>query len=275
MNQLYQNYPTRTCKANGKMLPVLKQFFNETRCVPFPEVSIPWMHNELKHSYESKTDFRFAHCAESFHKTRNNRTSEEYYLNRLYEAVVWSLIRTYLWKNNPGSAFYHASRYDDLFSSCDYIVEWAENNEELVRIDLALSQKAIRSFEENLALRTMSDKVEHFHTSSGIPEEFYSSVKPHLIQKPLPLIILRLDQSILSAFVHDYFKHISVSKTTTDILAYFNQWVDSNTSIIGIRIAYILGHVTNPSESKGVGNLATQIGILFAGINDVKTNYTS
>lgn len=117
--------------------------------------------------------------------------------------------------------------------------------------------------------------MEHFHTSSGIPEEFYSSVKPHLIQKPLPLIILRLDQSILSAFVHDYFKHISVSKTTTDILAYFNQWVDSNTSIIGIRIAYILGHVTNPSESKGVGNLATQIGILFAGINDVKTNYTS
>ncbi len=44
--------------------------------------------------------------------------------------------------------------------------------------------------------------------------------------------------------------------------------------IIEERVAYILGLTSSKNEYNNVEKFATQIGILFAGINNVEVNYT-
>ena len=68
------------------------------------------------------------------------KSPEAYYENRLYETIVGSLLRKYLSKNGSNSNFYYASKYDDYFSSCDYIIGGEEG---AIRIDLTVSSGRI------------------------------------------------------------------------------------------------------------------------------------
>lgn len=88
------------------------------------------MHNEQKYSYASE---RFNYKFKTDRKAkRKNIEPESYYENRFYELVVGSLLRQYILEKNPKALFYYASKHDDYFSGCDYIVSQSGNANELI-----------------------------------------------------------------------------------------------------------------------------------------------
>lgn len=138
MNQPRLSSYGNVTKSNGTIFPSLKRFFDESKCVPFPEVALPWMEKEQKFTYASD-DMTFQYHAKNFQE-EIIRPPEVYYQNRLFEVMIGAILREFLLKNDSEASFYYASKYDDLFAAFDYIVCIKD---EYVRIDLTMTKGKI------------------------------------------------------------------------------------------------------------------------------------
>ncbi len=266
MNACNLSPQVKITKTNGKVLPIFDRLFRESNTVPYYKTSLPWMAKEQKFTYKAdRLKYQsYANVLQEEYPT----SPEIYYENKLYETVVGALLREYFGKRDPRMKFYYASKYDDYCSSSDYIVNKPGSRDEYVRIDLTVSEAEVLSFEQNHSHPTLNKKINRFQNSSGIPEEFFEVVKPHETPKPLPLIIIRMDRSILCGFVHDFFRTMALKDPKVDILEYFSTWIHHNSHIHQERIAYILGMDNTQTDSRypedNITELATQIGELFA-----------
>lgn len=251
--------------SHVRMSPVLERFLEEPIGIPSPEVSLAWIKKERQRLGYASPDFRYESRV-AYVRLDRPQSTEAFNKNKMYETIAWKLLYEYFRKIDPEVSVFITSTHDDIFSGCDFVIC---KDDLCVRIDLTTGVDRLKSFEQNLSLMTISKKVEKFYDNPGIPYEFFASVKPHLIPKPLPLIILRIDRSILSMFIQDFFEILSREKTQIDILSYFWVWIDENTDIIEERIAYILGLAKTQDEYDDIEKLTIQIGILFAGMNGV------
>jgi hypothetical protein len=245
----------------------LQQTLKDSQLIPCPEVSLPWMRkHRLDLSYASK-QFWFERKVVNT-PIHNVQSPERFYENRLYETTVAVLLNQYLKKNYPDAKLFVASEYDDIFSGSDFIVCVEDA---YVRIDLTMGRDRIKSFEENLGLQTIDNKVYKFHNRDNIPHEFFNSVKPGMPRVAMPLIILRVDQPILSSFIRNYFEELIHSENNGDILACFGTWMQGNMDIYEERIAYILWLTKTSKDYDVVEELIMHIGVLFAWVHNVST----
>lgn len=263
------SFDGRITKTNGRIIPAAGRFFESCPNIPHYKVSIPWMFQEQKCTYRSDR-LAFQCKADALHREAEV-SQESYYENRLYETVVGALLRSYLAKRNPNSAFYYTSRYDDYRSACDYIVSPSGRPEDFVRIDLTVGDSAIRSFEQNHTLPTIQSKIERFSKNSGVSKEFFDAVFPSVPPQPLSLLIIRMSRPILRSFMNDFFETMATEGTKIDILEHFSRWMKRNAFPAKKRVAYILGMEKDgaPGSENGMMELATQVGILFSGIDNV------
>lgn len=240
---------------------------DEESTVPYPNVSLAWMTEVRKELLYTSDDLDFEKRAGDYMQRKNARFPEGYYANRLYETVVGKLLHDYLKQNNSDTSLVITSSHDDLFASCDYIISKADQS---VRVDLTIASTKIYSFDQNYGTQSIGKKVQRFYDSPCIPQEYFAT-KPDSSPKPLPLIILRIDKSILSSFIHDFFEIIATQKTNMDLLDYFSEWINTDSNVTRERVAYLLWFVNDPRESRFVDSITNRISILLAWMEGVST----